>query len=287
MVNRHPFVRRLALSVIGLAGVAYAAACVYLWTQQRALIFQPEAAVLRTPGDVGMEFRAIEIPAPDGGVIHAWWLPAHSRASAVGTVLYLRGNDGNLGREVTRLDALHRQGLPILAIDYRGYGRSSGPAPSESQVYADASAAWDHLVRQKGIAPGRIVLYGHSLGGAVAAELALRRGPACGIVFEGAFTSMAEMARREYPMIPVDGLLNERFDTVTKVERLVLPMIFVHGTADAVVPVAMSERLYRAARGDRQLVLVEGAGHEEALTAGGQRLSDALVRLVRMCDGGQ
>ena len=188
---------------------------------------------------------------------------------------------------MTRLDALHRQGLPILAIDYRGYGRSSGPAPSESQVYADASAAWDHLVRQKGIAPGRIVLYGHSLGGAVAAELALRRGPACGIVFEGAFTSMAEMARREYPMIPVDGLLNERFDTLTKVERLVLPMIFVHGTADAVVPVAMSERLYRAARGDRQLVLVEGAGHEEALTAGGQRLSDALVRLVRMCDGGQ
>ncbi len=74
---------------------------------------------------------------------------------------------------------------------------------------------------------------------------------------------------------------------MTKVERLVLPMIFVHGTADAVVPVAMSERLYRAARGDRQLVLVEGAGHEAALTAGGQRLSDALVRLVRMCDGGQ
>jgi uncharacterized protein len=246
------------LGVFGLGGVAYIAACAYLWTQQRALIFQPEAAVLRTPGELGIEFRAIAIPAPNKGVIQAWWLPSESRATGSATVLYLRGNDGNLGREVDRLHALRRQGLPILAIDYRGYGQSSGPAPSESQVYEDATAAWDYLVRDKGVEPKRIILYGHSLGGAVAAELAFRRGRACGVVFEGTFTTMAEMGRLAYPMIPIDWLLSERFDTASKVARLELPMLFVHGTADEVVPVTMSERLYRAARGDKELVTVEG-----------------------------
>ena len=272
--------KRLTFAVVGLVAVAYAAACAYLWTQQRALIFQPQATVLRNPGGVGAEFRELNIPVADGGVINAWWLPADSSAA---TLLYLRGNDGNLGLEVERLSALHRYGLPILAIDYRGYGRSSGPAPSEAQVYEDATAAWDYLVRMQGVDPSRIVLYGHSLGGAVAAELARRRGPACGIVLESTFTSMAEMGRLAYPMMPVDWLLHERFDTLSKIGHLDLPIMFVHGTADEVVPLVMAEQLYRAAGGDKRLVRVEGAGHEDALLNGGARLSEDVSRLVRTC----
>jgi pimeloyl-ACP methyl ester carboxylesterase len=287
VTHRHRFVRLFALGTIALVAVAYAAACAYLWAQQRALIFLPEAAVRRTPGDVGVEFHEITIPAPQGGVLHAWWLPARSALPASPIILYLRGNDGNLGREVERLQALHRHGLSILAIDYRGYGHSSGPAPTELQVYEDASAAWDYLAQGRGVVPGRIILYGHSLGGAVAAELALRRERACGIVMEGAFTSMVEMGQLEYPFVPVAWLLSERFDTAGKLARLDLPMIFVHGTADEVVPVAMSEQLYRAARRDRQLVLVEGATHEEALPDGGPRLAQALAQLVQRCDHDQ
>lgn len=271
------------MGAAGLAALAYAAVCAYLWTQQRALIFLPQAAVFRTPADVGVQFRELSIPVADRSVINAWWLPVDSDRPPAATLLYLRGNDGNLGLEVDRLYALRRHGLPILAIDYRGYGRSSGPAPSESQVYEDATAAWDHLVRVQRVDPARIVLYGHSLGGAVAVELALRRGPACGIVLEATFTSMADMARLAYPMIPVDWLLHERFDTLLKIGRLDLPIVFVHGTADEEVPPAMTELLYHAARADKQLVMVAGGGHEDALPAGGQMLSRAMTYLVRRC----
>ena len=274
---------RLTLAAAGVAGVLYAAACFYLWKEQRQLIFLPQAVVPRTPADVGVEFREANIPVGERGAINAWWLPADSDLTAPAVLLYLRGNDGNLGQEVDRLRALHRHGLPILAIDYRGYGRSSGPPPSESQVYEDAMAAWDHLVRTQGIDPGRIVIYGHSLGGAVATELALRRGPACGVVLEAVFTSMSEMGQLEYPWIPVKWLLHERFDTLIKIGHLDLPMVFVHGTADDEVPHAMTERLYRAARGDKQLVLVKGAGHEEAMPAGGEPLIKAITNLGRAC----
>jgi uncharacterized protein len=281
LINR--LARRLILGAAGLAALAYTAVCAYLWAQQRALIFLPQTAVLRTPADVGAEFRELTIPVSDRGRINAWWFPVDSDRAPAVTLLYLRGNDGNLGLEVDRLHALQRHGVPILAIDYRGYGRSSGPAPSESQVYEDATAAWDHLVRVQRVEPARIVLYGHSLGGAVAVELALRRGPACGIVLESTFTSMADMARLAYPMIPVDWLLRERFDTLLKIGRLDLPILFVHGTEDKEVPAAMSESLYRAARADKQMIMIAGVGHEDALPAGGQILSRAIADLVGRC----
>jgi hypothetical protein len=259
------------------------AACVYLWKEQRQLIFLPQAVVRRTPADVGVEFTEVSIPVGERSVISGWWLPADSDQTAPAVLLYLRGNDGNLGQEVDRLRALHRYGLAILAIDYRGYGRSSGPPPSETQLYEDATLAWDHLVRTQGVDPGRIVIYGHSLGGAVATELALRRGPACGVVLEAAFTSMSEMGHLEYPWIPVNWLLRERFDTMIKIVHLDRRVVFVHGTADEVVPSTMTERLHRAARGDKQLVLVKGAGHEEAMPAGGEPLMKAITALGRAC----
>ena len=127
------------------------------------------------------------------------------------------------------------------------------------------------------------MLYEHSLGGAVAVELALRRGPACGIVLECTFTSMADMARLAYPMIPVGWLFRERFDTLLKIGRLDLPIVFVHGTADKEVPPAMSESLYRAARADKQMIMVAGVGHEDALPAGGQILARAITYLGGRC----
>jgi len=271
---------RLLLAAAGALGLLYAMACAYLWMEQRSLIFLPDALVRRTPADVGLGFREVSIPMEQGGAISAWWLPADATTVMV---LYLHGNDGNLDRELDRLRSLHRYGLPILAIDYRGYGRSRGPKPSEARVYDDAVAAWDYLVGSQGVDPRHIVIYGHSLGGAVAAELALRRGPACGVVLEATFSSMSAMGRLEYPWLPVDWLLHERFDTLSKIDRLDLPLVFVHGTADDEVPSAMTEELFRAARGDKRLVLVPGAGHEEALPAGGAPLAEAVTRLARTC----
>ena len=269
--------------IVGIAALSYIAACAYLWHAQRRLVFIPESLVDRTPAEVGLQFVEIRIPASDGSNIAAWWLPGGSGDAESSAVLYLHGNDGNLGRELHRLQALHDFGLPILAIDYRGYGHSSGPFPSEAQVYDDAISAWSYLVRVKRIEPRRLVVYGHSLGAAVAVDLALRRGPTCGVVLESAFTSMSAIARREYPWVPVDVLLNQRFDVLQNIGRLQAPILFVHGTADREVPSMMSERLYSAARAPKRLVLVEGAGHEDAMPKGGERLQRAIGELARTC----
>jgi hypothetical protein len=135
--------KRLALGTIGVLAAVYAAVCIYLWSQQRALIFVPERVVRHTPTEFGLPYEEVTIPIGENDVLYGWWLPSRHTPSTAVTVLYLRGNDGNLGTELPRLQALHLHGLPILAIDYRGYGRSSGPAPSEAQVYDDATAAWD------------------------------------------------------------------------------------------------------------------------------------------------
>lgn len=287
MMDQATVVRRLIVSAIAIVAVVYLGTCAYLWARQRALVYQPQASVRHNPADVKVKFEELDIPVGDGGAIHAWSLPVDSGTSGQATLLYLRGNDGNLGEEVERLAALRRYGLPILAIDYSGFGRSSGPAPSEARLYADATAARDYLVSSQSVDPTRIIVYGHSLGGAVAVELALRRAPVCGVVLESTFTSIADMGRIEYPMIPVmRWLLTERFETLSKIGRLSVPIVFIHGTADEVVPVAMTQQLYQAAQAPKRLILVEGRGHEEAMPAGGQPVAEAIADLARHCSAG-
>ena len=220
------------------------------------------------------------------GFLAAWWLPSALAEAAPAAMLYLHGNEGNLAREVDRLQALRRLGLPILAIDYRGYGQSSGPPPSEAQLYEDAAAAWNHLTHVIGLEPTQLVIYGHSLGGAVAAELALRQPAACAIVLESTFTSMADMGRLRYPIFPIDWLLNQRFDTAERVARLLQPIVIVHGTRDDIVPVGMAEQLFVAAREPKRLLLVHG-GHEDALQNSGQLLHEAITQLVQQCAHGR
>jgi uncharacterized protein len=283
--HRHRFAVRALVGAVGLLAGAYGAACAYLWAFQRELIFEPAATVRRTPRDVGDDFEAVRIPVATGGELQAWWLPAASTSAIQGetTILYLRGNDGNLGTEVDRLHALRRFGLPILAIGYRGYGESSGPAPCEAHLVEDAAAARDFLTKAMGVSPQRAIAYGHSLGGAVAADLALRHADLCGVIFEAAFTSMAEMGKREYPWFPIDWLLSERFEVLPKVGAIQAPALFIHGADDDLVPPSMAQRLFAAARGDRQLVVIPGAGHEEALAKGGAPLSEAIARMAERC----
>src|SRR5262245_60558935 len=118
---------RLLVAAAGVLGLLYVVACAYLWVEQRSLIFLPDAVVRRTPAEFGLEFREVSIPV-GGDAVSAWWLPAQSAPSSA-VVLYLHGNDGNLGLELDRLRSLHQYGFPVLAIDYRGYGRSRGPQP--------------------------------------------------------------------------------------------------------------------------------------------------------------
>jgi pimeloyl-ACP methyl ester carboxylesterase len=272
---------RTGAALLALLAIAYAGAGWYLWANQRELIYLPTRDVRQTPAAVGLEYEEVWVPIPSGqpAVLNGWWL--RSGDAAAPTFLYLHGNDFNLGANVEHVARLNRLGYAVLAVDYRGYGKSVGAFPSETQLYEDAEAAWSYLVRERGVDPGRAIIYGHSLGGAVAIELALRHPEAAGLIAESAFTSMPEMAKFVYGMFPVDWLLNQRFDALAKVPMLRVPVLFIHGTADAEVPYAMSEHLFAAAAGSKWLTLVPGGGHEDSAKVGGSLYADAVRDFAR------
>jgi alpha-beta hydrolase superfamily lysophospholipase len=175
-------------------------------------------------------------------------------------LLYLHGARWNLTASAARVDRWRNLGFNVLAIDYRGFGKSSDVVPTEEGAYEDAEAAWEYLAR---LAPGRKrFIVGHSLGGAVAAELARRRGDAAGVVLEATFTSVRDLiAGSAWGILPIDLVLTQEFDTLKKIPDIKVPLLVVHGTRDAVVPYEMGERLYEAAKGPKKLIKVEGGSH--------------------------
>ncbi len=175
-------------------------------------------------------------------------------------MLYLHGARWNLTGSVTRIDRWRALGFSVLAVDYRGFGESTDVAPTEQRSYEDAEAAWDYLAK---MAPGkRRFIVGHSLGGAIATELALRRPEAAGLVLEATFTSVSDMVKQSaWGFLPVSLILTQRFDTLAKIGQVRMPVLVAHGTRDTIVPFAMGERLYAAAPGPKRFIRVEGAGH--------------------------
>ena len=192
--------------------------------------------------------------------VHGWWIPTTNSAPAL---LYFHGNGSNNG-DLTQLAAIfHQLEVSVLLIDYRGYGQSSPIFPNEARVYEDAAAAWQYLTQVQQIEPERIFVYGHSLGGAIAIELATKRPEMAGLIVEGTFTSIQDMAglMPGIKLFPLRWLVTQRFDNLAKIESLQTPILIIHGTADEVIPLYMSKELYAAASEPKQLEIVARAGH--------------------------
>jgi len=245
--------------------IAYAAACLFLFFQQTRFIFFPSPALQTTPEFFNLRYQDLWVPVPTGNStverMHGWWIPSAQPSEMV--LLYLHGNGINIGANVAHAHRFHQMGFSVLLIDYRGYGRSEGGFPTEARVYQDAAAAWNYLVLGEQISPRQIFLYGHSLGGAIAIELAVQHPDAAGLIVESSFTSIRKVVayRNNFWMFPVDSILTQRFDSIGKVSNLKIPVLFIHGTADVIVPAFMSQDLYAAAPEPKKLVLVPGAAH--------------------------
>jgi pimeloyl-ACP methyl ester carboxylesterase len=198
-------------------------------------------------------------------------------------VLYLHGNAGTIASDLDEDVELRNFGASVLTIDYRGYGRSTHRFPSEAGVYQDAEAAWRYLVDEKKIKPEEIIIYGHSLGGAVAIELASHHPEAGGLIAESTFTSIEDVARQErvYAAFPIHFLVTQRFASLSKISTIRIPILFIHGTSDELVPYQMSERLYQAASGAKHLVLIEGAGHEDCASTGGDKYRNGVQQFLK------
>lgn len=236
----------------------------------------PEGEV--DPAALGLEVEDRSFSAGPGVELHGWWIP---RRLALGTVLYCHGSSGSIAHQVEVLAALRQLRTNIFAFDYRGYGRSTGE-PSEAGLFLDARAAWDHLVAELGVRPEEIILFGHSLGGAVAIDCALDR-VAAGLVVESTFTQVRDMARASYPGLPLHLVARNQFRSIHKVGRLTLPKLFLHGGADERVPPELGRRLYEAAAEPKEMYIVPGAGHNDLHRQGGLRYLRRISRFRSRC----
>jgi uncharacterized protein len=234
---------------------------------ERQLIYFPFRALEAEPKALGLRHEEVMLAAEDGVRIHAWWLPL---PEARLTVLLCNGNAGNMSFRLDRAQQMQRRlGVSVLLFDYRGYGRSEGRA-DEQGTYRDARAAWRFLVEEKRVPPEQVVLFGESLGAAVAVQVALER-KAAALVLESAFTSIPDMARSAYPFLPPVGpLIRTRYETITKVPKLGLPLLVLHGERDEIVPIAQGRRLFEAAGGPKRFFAIPGAHHNDTYLAGGE-----------------
>jgi pimeloyl-ACP methyl ester carboxylesterase len=279
---------KLLLSGLAWSAIAYLFVCFALIIWQNRLIFLPSRTLQLTPEKLGLDYEDVwlSVLTWDGKVqqLHGWWLPNPSSAGKV--LLYLHGNGGNISSNLGAARRFQQGGFSVLLIDYRGYGRSQGQFPSEAEVYRDAQAAWDYLIQRRGIAPGNIFLYGHSLGGAIAIDLAVRQPQAAGLIVENTFTSLRDMVdhRGIYQFFPIDWILHQRFDSLSKLKLLQVPLLVVRGLADRTVPPAMGERLYAVARVPKLHLVVPDADHNDVGAMAEDRYAQALqgfYQLVR------
>ena len=282
------------IAVAGVALTLGAGGCAQLAEKERELTFRVVQGNASWYGGLPDGVQEIDIPlAAPGQHINAWWWPAdHPDAPAV---LYFHGSRWNLTGQLTRIRQLHEFCFAVLAIDYRGFGKSAGGVPSEESVYEDARIAWQRFT---GLVPdpSRRFIYGHSLGGAVAVDLAaeLDRAaaaggpePARGLIVESSFTTLVDIAKSlSYSWVPVQWILSQKFDTLGKITQVRMPVLFVHGAADRFVPARFSQALYDAARAPKKLLLVEGGSHNNSMRVGSDEYREALRALFRLPESG-
>ena len=286
--------KTLLLRYLLSAGVVvvtlYTVACVFLYFWQTRFIFLPSPVITTTPQFFNLSYQEVWLPVKNhsGKVehIHGWWIPAPQPNAKV--LLYLHGNGSNIGANIGHAYRFHQMGFSVLLPDYRGYGRSEGK-PTEANVYQDAATAWNYLVQERQIQPSQIFIYGHSLGGAVAVDLAVQRPNAAGLIVESSFTSVSDAVKHigKYRIFPVDLIVHQRFDALKKVRSLQVPVLFLHGTADWEVPASMSQQLYQAAPEPKQLVLIQGAGHNNTADVGGAKYLQAVQKFVQLVESQQ
>lgn len=229
---------------------------------ERAQVYQPSRSWAATGDALGGPFEEVWLRTRDGVELSAWYFPARSTGPFRDlAVVISHGNGGNISHRLPLYRLLLDLGVQVLAYDYRGFGRSNG-RPSEAGTYLDGEAALDWLVA-RGIPEGRIVVHGESLGGGIAAELALRRPGLRGLILRSTFTSVPDLGRELFPILPVRLLASIHYDTRSKLPRIQVPVLLLHSRSDTLIGFGHAEANFAAARPPRFLREIAGDHNDQ------------------------
>lgn len=251
--------RQLVGTLIGSFAGLYLLAAVLLRAFQRRLFYHPRRTLASTPATLGLAYRDVWLTAQDGHRLHAWYVPASQPRF---TVLFLHGNGGNISAQMDAVSAYHDLGCNVLYMDYRGYGQSDG-APEEQGLYADAEAAWQHLVQELGADPHQIIIVGRSMGGGVATWLAVQHPPRA-LILEATFVSLPAVISDRFFYPPAYLVMNHTYPSLKRLRQIYAPLLVVHPRMDQVIPYSHGKRLFAAARQPKQFVTLPQGDHRTA-----------------------
>ena len=236
-------------------------------------IFYPIKEIEYTPLQAGFQYEDIYFTAADGVRLNGWFIPYENSR---GTLLFAHGNAGNISHRLEKITFLRRSRLDIFIIDYRGYGRSAG-TPSEKGLYLDVRGGYDYLVKQRGISPDKIILYGESIGAAVVIHLAARQKVGA-LIAESAFSCGRDMAKTIYPFLPA-WFFSDSFDCLSRIREVSAPKLFIHSKNDEIVPYRLARKLYEAAAEPKQFAELTG-GHNTAYRDAEEKYTSSVVSFV-------
>jgi fermentation-respiration switch protein FrsA (DUF1100 family) len=258
----------IALLICGTAFI------VTLYFMQPGMVYFPEKKILETPHNIGLIYEEVSLKTKDGVTISGWYIPAEKER---GVLLFCHGNGGNISHRLDSIKIFNSLNLSVFIFDYRGYGKSEG-TPTEKGTYLDAEAAWDYLIKIKGKQPEKIVVFGRSLGGAVAGDLALRKNPA-GLIIESSFSSLPDIGKKYYPLLPVSLLSRFKYDTISKIGRINCPKLIIHSPEDEVVPYDHGITLFENALPPKYFLGIRG-GHNDGFFISGSLYTDGLRKFL-------
>jgi len=256
--------QRFLLPILRILAFAYIGLAIVLYIGQSSLVFMPSKDVIETPEVLGIKFENIQITTRDNINLDTWFVPAKDNdLVGKGVILFCHGNGGNISNRISYLPIFRELGLATFLFDYRGYGKSGG-TPSEEGTYADVEAAWQYLTQERQISPQKIIIYGESLGGAIASYLAQKisqqngNNNAGSLVLASTFTSISDRAAELYPFMPIRFLSRFSYNSIDRLPSIKIPVLVIHSIDDEIIPFHHGERNFQVANPTKNLVRLRG-----------------------------
>ncbi|MDH3349654.1 MAG: alpha/beta hydrolase [Desulfobulbaceae bacterium] len=276
-VQRKMFVSTL-FSALGIFLAVYIVVGAFLYLNQHRLIYYPMSEIVATPDRIDIDYQNVRFRTSDDLELAGWFIPGDKEGKVV---LFCHGNAGNISHRLDTIKIFHEFGLGVFIFDYRGYGESEG-LPSEQGTYLDGGAAWEYLTGELGVPASKVVVFGRSLGGAVAARLSVEENPiAC--ILESTFTSLPKLAASFYPIYPNEFLCHIRYETLSLVTSISCPLLIIHSRDDEIIPFEHGQDIFQALGGQGEFLEIFG-DHNNGFIISGDLYKEGLLYFIRGSD---